>query len=151
MRILFVCTGNTCRSPMAAALMRRELDKRGRDDIIIDSAGLAAYGQPASSNAVAVIQELDENYAQPLVNHKSSMVTTEMLEQSDVIAVMTGSHAHAVIELGANPDRVHILSDFGNQGIGDPYGGDISVYRQTRDQLEKAIKNLADTLDKYLE
>ena len=55
--ILFVCTGNTCRSPMAAALMRRALDKRGRSDIIVESAGLAADGSPASGNAVAAMAE----------------------------------------------------------------------------------------------
>ena len=49
MTIVFVCTGNTCRSPMAAALMRQVLDKRGRRDIMVTSAGLAAAaGQPAA-------------------------------------------------------------------------------------------------------
>ncbi|HHV50733.1 MAG TPA: low molecular weight phosphatase family protein [Clostridiales bacterium] len=151
MRILFVCTGNTCRSPMAAVLMRRELDKRGREDIIIDSAGLAAFGQPASPNAIAVIRELDERYSKLLENHKSSMVTREMLDQSDVIAVMSNSHARGVIALGADPGRVHILSADGFQGIEDPFGGDIEVYRRTRDQLEKAVKNLADAIFKNAE
>jgi protein-tyrosine-phosphatase len=147
MRILFVCTGNTCRSPMAAALMRRELDKRGVGNIIIDSAGLAAFGQPASPNAVAAIEELGGGYSQILKEHRSSTVTREMLEQSDIIAVMSDSHAKAVIELGADPERVRVLAGDGN-GIADPFSGDINVYRQTRDQLEKAVRDLADDVIK---
>ena len=80
--------------------MRRELDKRGVGNIIIDSAGLAAFGQPASPNAVAAIEELGGGYSQILKEHRSSTVTREMLEQSDIIAVMSDSHAKAVIGLG---------------------------------------------------
>lgn len=109
MKILFVCTGNTCRSPMAAALMRRELDKRGRTDIIIESAGLAAFGEPASRNAVDTVAELDEKYAAPLKDHISRSVTAEQIEEADLIAVMSDSHAAAVIERGADPEKVSVL------------------------------------------
>ncbi|HBT64388.1 MAG TPA: hypothetical protein DEB10_07000, partial [Ruminococcaceae bacterium] len=97
MKILFVCTGNTCRSPMAAALMRRELDKRGRLDIMIESAGLAAFGEPANPNAVQAVSELDEKYAQPLRQHRSRSVSAHLLEQADLIAVMSKSHAAAIV------------------------------------------------------
>ena len=70
-----------------------------------------------------------------------------MLEQSDIIAVMSDSHAKAVIELGADPERVRVLAGGGN-GIADPFSGDINVYRQTRDQLEKAVRDLADDVIK---
>ncbi len=146
MKILFVCTGNTCRSPMAAALMRRELDKRGRLDIMIESAGLAAFGEPANPNAVQAVSELDEKYAQPLRQHRSRSVSAHLLEQADLIAVMSKSHAAAIVGRGVNPEKVHILSAIGGEGIGDPYGGDIDIYRLTRHQLEKAVACLADTL-----
>ena len=144
MKMLFVCTGNTCRSPMAAALMRRELDKRGRTDIIIESAGLAAFGEPASRNAVDTVAELDEKYAAPLKDHISRSVTAEQIEEAELIAVMSDSHAAAVIERGADPEKVSVLGADG--GIPDPFGGDIEVYRRTRDRLEQAVSRLADTI-----
>lgn len=97
--ILFVCTGNTCRSPMAAALMRRALDKRGRSDIIVESAGLAADGSPASGNAVAAMAEQGVD----LSAHRSRPATPALLRQADILAVMSPSHAMAAVSMGADP------------------------------------------------
>jgi len=146
--ILFVCTGNTCRSPMAAALMRRELDKRGCKDIIIESAGLSAGGQPANPNAVQALLEFDPDYAEPLKNHISKNVTARQIESADYIAVMSKGHAEAISELCKTKDKhnIHILAADGAEGIVDPYGGDISVYRRTLPQLEKDVESFADTV-----
>lgn len=136
--ILFVCTGNTCRSPMAAALMRRALDKRGRSDIIVESAGLAASGQSASENAVAAMAELSVDISA----HRSRPVTPELLRQADLIAVMSPSHAMAAVSMGADPSRIRVLD------IPDPYGGNLALYRRTRDALERAAEALADAIGK---
>ena len=138
MTILFVCTGNTCRSPMAAALMRRALDKRGRADIIVESAGFAACSEPASPHAVEAMAE----YGIDLSAHRSRRATEEMLRGAELVAVMSPSHAFAALSLGADPAKIRVLAaDEG--GVADPYGGDLAVYRCVRDQLEREIERLA--------
>jgi protein-tyrosine phosphatase/ribose 5-phosphate isomerase B len=89
------------------------------------------------------VAELDEAYAEHLKTHRSRGVTAEQLKQADIIAVMSGSHAAAVIARGADPVKVHVLAAEGG-GIADPYGGSIAAYRLTRDQLERAVSALAD-------
>lgn len=133
---------------MAAALMKRELDKRGRDDIMIESAGISAFGEPASKNAVQAIAELDEKYAGELRTHRSRSVTADQLKQADIIAVMSLSHAAAVIAKGADLKKVRVLKTNDGAGIKDPFGGDLDTYRNTRDQLETAVEALADDICK---
>ncbi len=148
MTVLFLCTGNTCRSPMAAALMRRALDKCGREDIIVKSAGLAATGTPASTNAIAAMSEIDKALGIQLAAHISQPATPELLREADVIAVMSASHARAALLMGVDADRVRILSVDGGEGIADPYGGNLECYRQTRDELDRAVQTLAQEIGK---
>lgn len=138
--LLFICTGNTCRSPMAAAIARQRLDKRGHRAIMVESAGLAASGEPAADNAAAVLQE----WGLDLHGHHSTPVSDEQLRRADVIAVMTPAHAARLTALGVPAGKVHILG--APAGIPDPYGGDIACYRRVRDALAAAIDRLADEL-----
>lgn len=88
--ILCVCTGNTCRSPMAAALLRQALDKRGREDILVESAGLAAgFASPATEHAVAVMREIGLD----LSGHRSRPLTETLVADAARIVAMTGGHA----------------------------------------------------------
>ncbi|MDD2361508.1 MAG: hypothetical protein PHH84_00915 [Oscillospiraceae bacterium] len=146
MTIIFVCTGNTCRSPMAAVLMGIELDKRGVRDIIIENAGLSAYGEPASPNAISVIAELDEKSAEALESHISQNLTAEQIMNADILAVMSPAHAAEVIRRGADPKKVYILSAKKESGITDPFGGNIDTYRETRNRLTEAVNSLADEI-----
>ena len=138
MRILFVCTGNTCRSPMAAALMRRRLDMAGASDIIVDSAGLAASGEPVTSEAAAAMMEIGLDIA----GRCSQPLTASLCQQADILAVMTPGHAAALTAYGVEPGKIRLLGG----GIPDPYGGNAAIYRHTREILEQAVNTLAEEL-----
>ncbi|MGI6264577.1 MAG: ribosomal protein S18-alanine N-acetyltransferase [Acutalibacteraceae bacterium] len=133
-----VCTGNTCRSPMAAALLRRALDRRGRADVTVRSAGLYADGSPATANAAAAMAEIGLD----LSGHRSAQATPADLRAADGIFVMTPSHRQALIGAGIAPGKIYLPSP----PIPDPFGGDIALYRATRDALEKAVDGWLDVL-----
>ena len=142
MNILFVCTGNTCRSAMAAAIMDKIAEKRDLD-IRIESAGLfAADGERASANAVKAL----EKYGIDLSYHRSKPVTAELIGQCDLILTMTGAHKQMLEQAAA--DKVFTLAGYvGAAGdISDPYGGDLDRYEETAEELYELLELLADKL-----
>ena len=137
MHVLFVCTGNTCHSPMAAAIARAEIDIRGLSArISVDSCGLAAYpGEPASANAVTAAAELGGT----LEAHRSKAATAELLESADRIVCMSPSHAAAIT--AALPELSGRITVF-DPPIPDPFGGDLATYRRIAEALKSAIEKL---------
>ncbi len=143
MRILFVCTGNTCRSPLAEAIVKRMVSDAGRPDIEVESAGVqASSGSPASDEALLV--GLERNL--DISAHRSRPLTPEILDQSDLILAMSPSHVSHVKRM--RPDaNVHLVTAFASmpgeaRAIQDPFGGDLSVYRRTADELEHELSGL---------
>lgn len=129
MRRLVVCTGNTCRSPMAKALVT-SLQPAGDE---VHSAGLSVTGAAASVHAVVAMREKGYD----LSFHKSQLITADMVAWADEIGVMSPSHKVAVTSLfDVDPDKVIVLG----KGIPDPFGLSLDSYRRTRDMLEAAIK-----------
>ncbi|MBW3631100.1 MAG: hypothetical protein KY464_17655, partial [Gemmatimonadetes bacterium] len=107
--VLFVCTGNTCRSPMAAALARDELAHRGWQHVEIASAGAAADpGEAASKAAVAVMGRSGID----LSGHSSQRLTAGLVAWADLILVMSPAHLHAVADLGG-AEKMALLGEFG--------------------------------------
>jgi protein-tyrosine-phosphatase len=149
--LLFVCTGNTCRSPMAAAIARAAIEGRGWSHIDVRSAGTgAAAGAAASTPAVDVAGE----HALDLRGHQASAVTADLVDWADLVLVMGASHGQAVLELGGEGKTALITEFIEGEGSGepvaDPFGGDHESYRATFAQLRTAVDAVLDRLEPIL-
>ena len=130
-RILVVCVGNICRSPMAEALLRREL--RGQDGFSVESAGLGALvGHPASEHSVALMDELGLDIS----GHRARQIHPDMVAESDLVLVMEAGHRRAIDD--ADPTargKVHRLGEWQDIDIDDPY-------RKERWAYEDALRDI---------
>ncbi len=133
MEIIFVCTGNTCRSPLAEGLMKKLLGDRGIDGIEVSSAGLAAYpGDEVSEKSVKAAA----NYGVDISSHRSRRISEYMLT-SGIFVCMTASHA-AALEPYIDENRLFILGN----GIADPYGGTQDIYDSCAEEINSALPTL---------
>ena len=130
MIILFLCTGNSCRSPMAAAMFSRLCP----EDITILSAGTCAYpGGPASAHAIAAVVELGADCSA----HASQQATPELLAQADFVICLAKNHALQAKQLVA-PKQLRVLGG----GVSDPFGGSLDDYRTCAAQIQAALPGL---------
>ena len=144
--ILLVCTGNICRSPLAASLLERALRERGLE-VTVASAGTGAWdGAPASEGVYLVGLERGLD----LSGHRARLLTRELVENAHLILTMARHHRARVDELGGE-GRVFVLGEYAGRGgddveVSDPFGGNLDIYRDTCQELEALASAVAERL-----
>lgn len=146
-RILYVCTGNTCRSPMAEVLTRARAVQRGLSGIRVRSAGTMAYeGSPASAGARTAVGDRGLE----LDRHAARLLGEDELEWADLVLAMSPSHLSAVEALGRGRCYAEVITAFAGDvsgGVRDPFGGSDDRYRDTCAQLERLVEAVLDRLE----
>jgi len=149
--ILFICTGNVCRSPMAEGLFREAV--RGRGQFRVVSAGLGALdGQPPTPHSVRAMRELGIDIS----SQRSRMLTADLVRQADYIFGMTHSHVETIALMYPQmAEKAFLVREFDDtldpyeKDISDPIGGSYQVYLNTRDQIEQGIASLLHFMEQH--
>lgn len=138
MNILFVCTGNTCRSPMAAGIFNKIMAEKKLSKISAQSAGIAADNvSGATENAIIACEKINVD----LRSHVSRSIFDVNPNDIDKFVVMTQIQREFLVNLGIDSEKISVLGD----EIPDPFGGDLKVYENCRDRIEEAVKDLIKT------
>lgn len=150
-RILFICTGNTCRSPLAEGLLRKMAEEAGLE-LEVRSAGVHAMDGGMISNHTAEI--LREQGAHTDII--SSSVSLDLIRWADLILTMTAGHKGTVTrQFPQALDKTFTLKEFvvaepnGDLDISDPFGGSLEIYRETAAEIEARLRELLQKLREY--
>lgn len=138
--VLFVCTGNVCRSPMAAALFNARARRAGEDHLYLarSTGTWALDDEPASAHAITAMAERGID----LSAHRGQTITRELIEQAAVVIVMTRSHYDALVsEFPTARPKIHLMSELIDRtfDIADPIGGTLADYQDCAANLENLI------------
>lgn len=145
MNILFVCTGNTCRSPMAEGILKSMLSEK--DNIQVLSGGIfAPQGAGASENAILAMREKGIDISA----HTAQNINPDVIGEADLILTMTHSHKQMLIAAFDDEikDKVYTVCEYADMDgdISDPYGGDIVCYKECAGMLSDAIGKIYDKI-----
>lgn len=139
MKIIFICTGNTCRSPMAEGILR-DLAEKNNLHIQVQSAGThAAINAPAATFAIEAMKDIGIDIS----SHKSNQVNSELLEKADLVLTMSKSHKKQILhQYPSIKDKVFLLNEYAfttSRDIEDPFGAPLRYYEKARDEISEAI------------
>ena len=136
--ILFVCTGNTCRSVMAQGLFKNMLREEGIKDVKVSSAGIAAL---SSYGIYGILEKVLKEEDIEISNHKPTQITPQIVKDADLILVMEKRHKQAILEMAPEVEnRVFLLKEFAgekeNLDIPDPIGQPEEAYRRRLEEIK---------------
>ena len=135
MKIVCVCTGNICRSPMLTYLLRDALEKEGIPCEVSGAGTGTRDGVPPSTHAITAMQEIGVDISE----NRSRQMTLEIAEDTDICVALSVEHGVTMaFQYGIDPERILVPGS----GIPDPFGCDLDTYRQCRDQLMEALPQL---------
>ena len=146
MKILFVCTGNTCRSPMAEGLLNYY---KNRDNLylLVDSAGIfTETGLPIGKNSIDAMAKIGIDISA----YRSKKIDQQLLSQQDLVLTMGESHKRFLKEnFSFNIEKLYSLKEYVYQiedDVVDPYGGDLTTYIDTRDEIRALVEKIVEKL-----
>jgi low molecular weight protein-tyrosine phosphatase len=149
LRVVFVCLGNICRSPIAERVAERAAAEAGLTGVEFTSAGTISekYDDPMDRRAVAVLKERGYRYA----DHKARRIAEAQIESADLVVAMEEVHLRSVLELALDPSKVCLLTEFDptavpGSGVPDPWFGSDAGFYDTLTAIESAMPGLLDRI-----